>query len=184
MRFNMNFQRAGFLFALAGSSFLVGQSFGDPVESTAPAIQCLEQLASLSWCELEELYRQSAPGAIPNGYASGKVIYPPCERHAGRKAHCAETVWKGKHFCAEQGTLINQWLGFKAIRGRVYYGPSWLDGKESIILDYCGESRVWADMRAEMREVAPGLYVGIEYLRRCPEPKLKLMYCLQANCCR
>jgi hypothetical protein len=178
-----NFQRAGLTFAWLGLTLLVGQAIGDAGTPAAPAIQCLDQLASLSWCELDQLYRQSSSGSIPDGYACGKVCYCPCERHAGMRKHCAEMLWKGKHFCAEEGTLINQFLGFKAIHARVYYGPSWLDGKESIILDYCGESHVWADMRAEMREVAPGLYVGVEFLRRCPEPKLKLIFCLQAQSC-
>jgi hypothetical protein len=176
-------QRAGIIFAWLGLTLLVEQAVGDAGTPAASAIQCLEQLASLSWCELDQLYRQSSPGSIPNGYACGKVIYSPCEKRAGMKKHCAETLWKGKHFCAEEGTLINQFCGFKAIHARVYYGPSWLDGKESIILDYCGESHVWADMRAEMREVVPGLYVGVEFLRRCPEPKLKLIFCLQAQSC-
>jgi hypothetical protein len=149
--------------------------------STIP--ECLEQLASLPWCELERLYRQAEPGTIPEGFARGRVRYCPEKRFAGARARVAGALWRGKHFCADDATLINQWLGIKAIRARVGYGPSWLDGKTSIILDYQGESRVWSDVRDEMRQVAPGLYLGAMYLRRCPEPSLKLFFCLEAQCC-
>jgi len=146
-------------------------------------VQCLDQLAALSCCELEELYRQSAAGTIPNGFARGRVVYCCDKRFAAARSRMSRTLWHGKHFCAEDGTLVNQWLGVKAIHARVSYGPGWLDGKPSIILDYAGESRVWADARDEMREVAPGLYVGAMYVRRCPEPKLKLFFCLEAQSC-
>lgn len=145
-----------------------------------PPVCCLDQLACLSWCELEQLYRQAHPGPIPDGFARGRVFYPPCEPHGQRKEATAGVFWRGKHFSACDGTLVNQWLGLKAIRARVYVGPSWLDGHPALILDYCGTSHLWADVRDEMREVAPGLYLGAMYLRRCPGPHLKLFFALQA----
>ena len=39
-------------------------------------------------------------------------------------------------------------------------GPSWLDGKPSIIMDYSATSRVWADVRDEVREVAGSFVLG------------------------
>ncbi len=147
-----------------------------------PSIQSLDQLAHLSWCELEQLYRQSPAGNIPDGYVQGRVVYCPAEPLAGTRARVTRLVWHGKHLCATEGIMINQWLGVRAIRARITYGPSWLDGKTSIILDYRDESRVWSDVRDEMREVAPGLYVGAMYLSRCPQPHLKLFFCLAAPC--
>jgi hypothetical protein len=150
----------------------------EPLAQDQPACS-LEQLAAMPWSELEGLYGQAAPGAIPDGFARGRVVYPPGERLGGAKAHAAGLLWHGKHFCAADGTLVNQWLGVRAIRARVCYGPSWLDGRPSIILDYSETSRRWADVRDEMREVAPGLYVGAMYLRRYPEPRLKLLFVLE-----
>jgi hypothetical protein len=156
---------------------------GEPVALDTPqGVACsLEELAALPWPELERLYRQATPGAVPDGFARGRVIYPPWERHGGAKARAAGLVWRGKHFCAADGTLVNQWLGVRAIRARVGYATSWLDGRPAIVLDYCGTSRRWADVRDEMREVAPGLYLGAMYLRRCPEPRLKLFFVLQVE---
>lgn len=132
----------------------------------------LEDLAHLSWPELEQLYRQSPAGALPEGYARGRPLYCPDKLLSGPRTAASRLLWHGKHFCTADGTLVNQWTGFKAVRARVGYGPGWLDGKPSIIADYCGTSRVvWADVRDELREVAPGLYLGIMFHRRPAEPK-------------
>jgi len=45
----------------------------------------------------------------------------------------------------------------------VYRDESWFDGKEAIILDYSKTSLVAHWIRDEIREVAPGLYLGIVY---------------------
>jgi hypothetical protein len=149
---------------------------------TPQGVACsLDALAALPWPELEHLYRQATPGAVPDGFARGRVVYPPWERHGGAKARAAGLFWRGKHFCAADGTLVNQWLAVRAIRARVGYGASWLDGRPAIVLDYCGTSHRWADVRDEMREVGPGLYLGAMYLRGCPEPRLKLFFVLQVE---
>lgn len=149
--------------------------------SPSPTAPCsLEQLACMSWPELEALYRQSCAGAIPHGYARGRPLYCPGKKLSGPRTAVARMLWHGKHFCADDGSLVNQWTGFKAVRARVCCGPSWLDGKSSIIADYDGESRVvWADVRDELREVAPGLYLGIMYHRRSCGPKFGTFFALQ-----
>jgi hypothetical protein len=167
--------------ALVLLAALAGAAQAQLPEGGPPPICSLEQLACLPWCELEQLYRHAAPGAMPDGFARGRVVYPPCEPRGHAKARTAAMFWHGKHFFPCDSTLINQWLGVRAIRARVYPGPSWLDGRPALILDYCGTSHLWADVRDEMREVAPGLYVGAMYLRRCPEPHLKLFFLLEAT---
>jgi hypothetical protein len=138
----------------------------------------LEQLAQLSWPELERLYRDSAPGAIPAGYARGLALYDPGAPLARARSRASRLLWHGKHFSAADGTLVNQWCGFRAIRAEVSYGPSWLDGAPAVVMDYGGTSRVWSDVRDEVREVAPGLYLGAMFLRRDPRPSLKLFFAL------
>jgi hypothetical protein len=138
-----------------------------------------EDLARMSWAQLECIYRQAPPGRAPMGFAQGRVIYCSDAPLAGLKNNMSHLMWKGKHFCAEDATLINQWCGVKAIRANVYEGTSWLDGKPAIIFDYSGTSKIWADMRDETREIAPGLYLGMMHQSRCPEPKLKLFFVLK-----
>lgn len=159
-----------------------------PVLADVPvaAPHCVEQLARLSWPELEQLYRQAGVGAVPQGYVRGRAIYCSDQKLSGARSAVTHVLWHGKEFHADC-TLVNQWCGFKAIRARVYHGPSWLDGGPSIIMDYCGTSRVWADVRDEIREVAPGLYLGIMYRRRQPQPEFKMFFALEAGvqgkCC-
>ena len=152
---------------------------GTETSAAADVAYCADDLAHMSCLDLERIYRQAAPGQIPNGFAQGRVVYCPETFLAGAKSGAARLFWHGKHFCAADGTLINQWCGLRAIRGTVCHGTSWLDGKPSIILDYSGTSRLWSDVRDEMREIGPGLYLGAMYLRRCPEPRLKLYFILR-----
>jgi hypothetical protein len=149
------------------------------VSSPAPPL-CFERLACMTWPELEAVYRRAEAGAVPRGYARGLAVYCTDDRLAAVRTRASRTVWHGKVFDPCDGTLVNQWCGFRAVRARVSYGPSCLDGRPSIVMDYRGMSRVWADVRDEVREVAPGLYVGRMYrLRRCG-PEFKLYFILQA----
>jgi hypothetical protein len=142
------------------------------------AEHCFDELVQRSWCELEQIYREAKPGCIPLGFMRGRTIDCPNEPLVRCKERMTALLWHGKHFLCDS-TLINQWAGVRAIRARVDYGQSWLDGQPSIILDYSGMSHVWHDVRDEMREVAPGLYVGAMYRGRCPQ--LKVFFVLEAS---
>src|SRR4051812_24695476 len=155
----------------------------DPISSPAPgAIHSLDQLAQMSWPELEQLYCAAEPGEIPQGYTHGRAIYCPDSRFAGPRSRMTRALWHGKLFDATGSTLVNQWCGFRAIRAQVCYGPSWLDGKPSIIMDYSATSHVWANVRDEIREVAPGLYLGRMYRRKDCGPEFQFFFALEAGC--
>jgi hypothetical protein len=74
-------------------------------------------------------------------------------------------AWQGKTFDAAKGTLKNRILpfGLNAILAKVYKGPSWLDGKECIVLDYSETSLVAHWIRDEIRQIGPGMYLGKVY---------------------
>ncbi len=142
-----------------------------------------DRLACMGWDELQNLYHNAQPGTVPSGFVRGRSLFNPCETLAGPRTKVANCLWKGKHFCPEDGTLVNQWLGVRAIRANIYTGESWLDGKPAHILDYADTSHIWHNARDEMRQVAPGLYVGAMYIRGCPEPRIKTMFILEACQC-
>jgi hypothetical protein len=77
--------------------------------------------------------------------------------------------------------MINRVLGLHAVKARVFVGTSWLDGRPSLIMDYCGTSRLFPNVRDEMREIEPGLYVGLTYLRRADGPKLATFFAIDAR---
>lgn len=76
-------------------------------------------------------------------------------------------AWSGKEFDAQGRSLRNLISPFslRAITADVYIGESRLDGRPCIVLDYSKTSRVAGWVRDEIREVEPGLYVGLVYVR-------------------
>ena len=73
--------------------------------------------------------------------------------------------WQGKTFDAAHGTLRNRILAFglNAIVAEVYKAASWFDNKECIVLDYSNTSLVAEHIRDEIRQIGPGMYLGIVY---------------------
>jgi hypothetical protein len=55
-------------------------------------------------------------------------------------------------------------FGLKAVSARVYKAASRFDGNACIVLDYSDTSIVAHWVRDEIREVAPGVYLGKTYL--------------------
>jgi hypothetical protein len=116
--------------------------------------------------ELDALFSAHTAGPIPNGEGHGTAIIAPGTEYSHDIAKAINIfAWKGKIFDAEHGFLRNEILpfGVKAIVAKVYKTPSWLDGKECIVLDYSETSLVAQWIRDEIREVAPGLYLGKVY---------------------
>jgi len=116
--------------------------------------------------DLDALFRRSEAGEIPRGEAEGTVLLRPGTELAGPAAKLVHLlVWQGKVFDPERGELRNEILpfGIKAVQAKVYKDASWLDGKETVVLDYSKTSFVARKVRDEIREVAPGLYLGLVY---------------------
>ena len=134
----------------------------------APAVD-VNALKSMNQAQLDDLFVKSPAGPIPAGEADGTVLFDPgspIEDVAARVAHYL--FWKGKVFDPASGELRNRILpmGIPAIAARVYTAPSWVDGKECIVLDYSKTSIVAHWVRDEIREVAPNLYLGLVFWER------------------
>jgi len=126
----------------------------------------VEQLLAISQAQLDDLFRASPAGDMPNGSADGTAIIAPGTTYSRPIAQIINHFgWQGKVFDATSGTLKNRILAFglEAIIAKLYKGPSWLDGKECIVLDY-SETSVVADWnRAEIRLISPKFYLGKVY---------------------
>lgn len=124
------------------------------------------ELLGLSQVDLYRLFRQSATGPVPTGRGRGTPVAFP---GTGLSRLVARTfgalVWRGKVFRPESGDLKNLLtvLALPAIRAKVYRDDSWFDGGECIVLDYTRTSRIFGWIRDEIREVRPGLYLGLVY---------------------
>lgn len=115
--------------------------------------------------QLNGLYISASPGAIPSGSVRGLPLTSPGSRLGVPLSRSGRLIWQGKIFSPEQGTAVNRFAGVRIIRGKVGYGRSVLDGRTSIILDYSTTSRLYRRYRDEIREVAPGIYLGLMYDR-------------------
>jgi hypothetical protein len=127
------------------------------------------QLLSMSQAQLDDLFKASPPGDIPNGPAKGTAIIAPGTVFSQSIAEVINLFgWQGKVFDAQKGLLKNRILvfGVEAIVARVYKGASWLDGKECIVLDYSDTSIVAHYVRDEIRLIGPGFYLGKVYWER------------------
>jgi len=126
-----------------------------------------KDLVTMSADELDELFRKSPAGEIPDGEANGQVLLgSERDRLSETAAQVAHLVaWQGKVFDREKGLLVNKVgpFGTELIRAKVYKEPSWFDGNETIVLDYSDTSVVARWIRDEIREVAPHLYLGLVF---------------------
>ncbi len=126
----------------------------------------LDDLTRMSQAELDDLFRRSPPGDIPDGDASGTAIVAPgTEIEAPVMWFARWLAWQGKVFDRARGELKNKVgpTGLRLIKARVYIAPSWFDGLPAIILDYSRSSLLARKVRDEIREVSPGTYLGIVY---------------------
>jgi hypothetical protein len=126
----------------------------------------VKELLTKSQAELDALFSAHEAGPIPDGEAEGTAIVAAGASFSDEIAKLVSIfAWQGKVFDAKSGTLRNRILpfGINAIIAKVYKAPSWLDGKECIVLDYSETSFVAQWIRDEIRMIAPGIYLGKVY---------------------
>lgn len=117
--------------------------------------------------ELDEIYRNAEPGNIPNGDTHGTAILAGSIFSKIVAAFARLLAWQGKVFdlfCpgGQAGVLVNKITPFSLsfIVAKVYRDKSWLDGKDTIVIDYSKTSFVAKVIRDEIREIEPGVYLG------------------------
>jgi hypothetical protein len=137
-----------------------------PLPGIADTPSTAQELFEMSQIDLYALFRRSDAGPIPVGRGRGFPIAWPgtsLSRPLGRLL--GTVVWRGKVFRPATEDLKNMLtpLSIPAIRAVVGRQDSWLDGRECIVLDYSRTSRVAGWIRDEIREVSPGLYLGLVY---------------------
>lgn len=127
---------------------------------------CADDLLKMSQAQLDDLFKRSQPGPIPDGQAKGTAIIAPGTTLSKEIAEFISLFcWEGKTFDSAHGVLSNRILGFglNAIIAEVYKDKSWLDGQECIVLDYSKTSIVAHWIRDEIRLVDPNIYLGKVY---------------------
>ncbi len=122
-------------------------------------------LRNMSRGGLDELFRSSPAGPIPNGPSSGTaIVIPGSGMDTILRWFVRLLVWKGKVFQQGDGgsslkNLISP-LGIHLFEAKVYEDDSWFADGKAIILDYSKSSVLVRKIRDEIRQVAEGLYLG------------------------
>lgn len=185
-----------FLFVLATfavcTASAVAQDKPDAAAAEKPAVAesapgccgtvlTLDSLLHMSRAELEALYCQAPPAPMLDGYYRGISIRWAGSCLTATDSKITGCLWKGKRFDSCSCTLVNRWCGgVEKVHARVCCGESWLDGKPSLIMDYRGSSAVvWRKGRDELRELAPGLYLGVMFKDSHCEPKFVRFFALE-----
>jgi len=135
----------------------------------------------MSGPELDALYRQGSVAGIPPGRVRGTAILAPGTRRNEAMARGTRLVWQGKVFDPAGSSAVNRFFGLPIVRAQVYQEQSWLDGAPTLVLDYSRTSRIYAQNRDEIRQIAPGLLLGLMYVRTTPQPTLRMYFVLEAQ---
>jgi len=89
--------------------------------------------------------------------------------------HIGDVVDAGRCQCdrpAHTGTFSNRWLGgVKAGGTSVCVEPSWLDGQPCFVMQYPPDAPIFGNVRDELRQIQPGVWLGRSYEGVTGEPK-------------
>lgn len=149
----------------------------------ADAPSAIQKLIDMKRPALEALYRESPPGPIPDGESNGVAAVGPGTPEGRITEALFSVFWHGKVFDRARGELVNRILFGRIVKAKVFLGPSWLDGKPSVIIDYRGQSWIAGAIRDEIRLVAPGVYLGFAYVRspNGGAPRADIVFALDFN---
>jgi hypothetical protein len=155
-------------------------TFRAPVLAQSPSLSA-SRLLHMSGPELDALYRQGQAVGIPSGRVRGTAILAPGSRRNQAMAAGTRLVWQGKIFDSTGSSAVNRFVGLPLVRAQVYQDQSWLDGAPALVLDYSRTSRVYAQNRDEIRQIGPGLFLGLMYARTLPQPSLRMYFALEVQ---
>ena len=119
--------------------------------------------------ELARLFSSGRVGAIPDGHGRGTVLLGTGGLTAQVAARLSYALaWRGKMVSARTARLLNILtpLQIEAIEAVIYKQDSWYDGAPCIVLDYSKTSFAARRIRDEIREIAPGVFLGIVFWGR------------------
>jgi hypothetical protein len=120
--------------------------------------------------------------ALPVGLGRGTILCRVEGKMPRMRTKLSGTVWKGKYFYPD-GCFTNQWVGFRAISSSAAVGSSWYDGQPCIILEYPSGTPLFGNTRDELREIAPGVFLG-RFHERCPCRQLQGYFVLEIEDCK
>ncbi len=137
----------------------------------APAVAGPPALRGGTPAGWETMFRDGIPDTTPVGPTRGTVLYADDGLLPRVKARLQGSVWKGKYFHGD-GTFTNRWAGgVRAGTAGTTVDSSWLDGQPSLTVQYPPTAPVFGNVRDELRQVGPGVWLGRSYDATTGRPK-------------
>ncbi len=138
----------------------------DSAPESAPIT--VDALLDMSQHELDALFKASSEGTVPSGEGNGTVIVATGTPLTALLAPLLRLGWQGKVVDGKRRTLKNKVLpfGIPLIGATIVKADdSKADGKPTTVLDYSKTALIpFRAIRDEVREVAPGLFLGVVYV--------------------
>jgi len=140
-------------------------------------VASLDALTAFTYGELEQMYRRAELTRLPEGETAGRMLAwrgldgGLLASALRRFARSPAFVWEGKTFTGDGG--VNR-VQLRGVLGRqnifpfaMRVGASLYDGRPTIVIDYDrADNPPWMRrVHDEIREVAPGLYLGLDLWR-------------------
>jgi len=133
-------------------------------------IERLDDLARCTPSQLDALFLFGKVSAIPTGRMRGLPLVNAGKRGAILFSRGGRMAWSGKRIDADGQGAVNYFFGVPSVRANIRIEPSLRDGQPAIVLDYSQSSWVYRNVRDEIREVSPGLFLGYVDDSRTLEP--------------
>ena len=163
-----------------------------PSDGSPPVARTLDDLARLGPAELAALYRGAITPAVPalDGHLAGRMLaIPVLPAWLGgllrRFAAWRHFPWRGKSFTAHgeaRGEGINRVFSDRQprrwFRFDTFVGPSRAGSFDAFQLDYDNRDNpaLIRAIKDEVRQVAPGLFLGLAYFMWRKKPHLVLYF--------
>ncbi len=164
------------LLTLAGVGLGAGRTARAQGSASGPA-----ELATLTPAQLLDRFRGGVAVMPTPGKIRGTPLIRPGTALAPQLSAAGRGVWQGKVF-RDDATVVNRFFGVRSVKARVLTGPSWIDGAPTLILDYQDTSRIYSQYRDEIRQVAPGLLLGVMFDRCAPGHPIERFFVLETGC--
>ncbi len=124
------------------------------------------QLLAMSQQQLDDIFGSSPAGDVPSGEAQGTAIIASGTVFSSEIAEVISLFgWKGKTFDAVHGTLRNRLLAFESTPSspRSTKAPAGSTARSASCSITRRTSTVASHIRDEIRQIGPGMYLGIVF---------------------
>ena len=168
-------------FALMAFSVLACRPLVLAEESNTVVINTMNDLARCQPEQLEALFASGTVSGIPTGRLRGLPLMNPGTASAEAVSRGGRMVWSGKVISADGSRARNYFFGLPSVPAKVSIQPSLRDGRPALVLDYSETSLVYRNVRDEIRQVSPGVYLGYVDDTRTAEPTTRRWFAFESS---